>query len=57
MSFYITLYEAQNHFDGNLKAQFSKCFRLRGEWEVALVMHAVKTQRNVMAWVFCDVVD
>jgi len=56
MSFYITLNERQQHFTGALRAEFSKAFRLRGEWEVAVVSLAATNPDNLV-WVFCDVVD
>lgn len=57
MSFYITLSDSQKNFNGNLKAQFAKAFRLRGEWEVGVAMCIVESKANAMVWVFCDVAD
>jgi hypothetical protein len=56
MSFYITLVEKQANFNGTLQADFSKAFRLRGEWEVG-VISLVSTLPNTLVWVFCDLVD
>jgi hypothetical protein len=56
MSFYITLFETQQHFSGSLRAEYPKVFRLRGEWEVAVVSLAA-TNPDSLAWVFCDVAD
>jgi len=56
MSFYITLSEKLDNFTGSLRADFSKAFRLRGEWEVGVISLAA-TNSDTLAWVFCDVVD
>src|SRR6266853_4037039 len=56
-SFYITLHESQQYFTGSLNAQFLKAYRLRGEWEVAIVTCVVHTKTNAVLWAFCDLVD
>ena len=56
MSFYITLNESQQHFAGTLRAEFSRAFRLRGEWEVGVISLAAANP-DALAWVFCDVAD
>src|SRR6266853_1304756 len=40
-----------------LKVEFSKPFRLRGEWEVGIVSSSTEIKDAVMLWVFCNVVD
>ena len=55
-SFYITLSESQERFSGSLRAEFSKVFRLRGEWEMAVISLAATNPDN-LAWIFCNVAD
>jgi hypothetical protein len=59
MSFHVTLTSEKNNSVGGLKIQFAKPFRLRGEWEVAIVnwfSDNVEDDSNLV-WVFCDLVE
>ena len=56
MSFYITLSKKQENFTERLRADFSKAFRLRGEWEVGVISLAAANS-DTLVWIFCDVVD
>jgi hypothetical protein len=40
-----------------LKIQFTKPFRLRGEWEVAVVNWFCDDNDENFVWIFCDLVE
>ena len=56
MSFFVTLEAKIDEFHGVLKTEFSKAFRLRGEWEVG-IMSCYTPQCTGPLWVFSNLVD
>jgi len=58
MSFHIVASgKSVNEENTILKVEFSKPFRLRGEWEVGIISSSIETKDPVMLWVICNVVD
>ena len=57
MSFYVTLQAKEADFKtGDLKAEFAKAYRLRGEWEVGIISCHTNASSTIF-WVFSDIVD
>ena len=59
MSFVIVLTASKDNFNGMLAAEFSKLYRLRGEWEVSIVSCNVSASDDAesFAWILCNLVD
>lgn len=56
MSFFVNLYTEAQGFRGSLHSQFSKPFRLRGDWEVGVYTCHMSGNAGTV-WVMSDIVD
>src|SRR6266566_1071331 len=55
-SFFVNLNMSAQDFEGSLHAEFSKPYRLRGEWEVGIYSCHMVAEEG-MVWVFGNFVD